>query len=411
MPVSSSVSKLASTSTIRTLSSGWTRFTRAMRQPQILRMVACAIVLLVLVVLVGMVCLAARRELFVGETFVSDTGTATSTNPTGSTSNQCNDYAIANQCNNKDAAGRRNDCSYYLRDQPIVYTDTLRIDSPKDIQFCNTGGVMPSSATSPHQTGVPSTTSATSATSASTPEQMMKTCNTSLDHMLQEMQNEKQQKLNAVLNNMQQQLSQAQHSYDVQTKQNTATVKSIQSKVDQLTSKNTKLDHANAHLTKMNTAMASTIQTLETTNRTLETTNQRLDTANTTTTDQTEGFASINAQTPIRHGPTPHCRGTYRYTPTETKTPCSTRTVSFRNKPSLYPHGIYIQSPSHVQFQETETTGPSDMTSYLNQHVRDFTSYANQRKADFNSLATDARNKVTYDAQQLHKMVNRIQAA
>ena len=471
MPSSRLASK-ATSSALRAASSGWSRFVREMHHPRTLQMIAYAIVLLVLVVLVGMVCLASRKELFVVrpetdtlqtlstlhavEGFMSPlhssktaitppttsttlaqtttTGTPASTSQNGSTSPQCNNYMAGGLnptvCNNTVAANRLQNgtqCQYYLFDKPGVYEGTIQVQDAKHITFCEKPGFLSSSS----DTASPSSSTPSA---SKNPQEMMK-CSITLDNMMQQMQNTMQNKLNSSKEQMNQSVEDMKSTYNktmAQNKrtmaQNQQTIEDLQKTLNSQTRQNQILQEStlkaektanvsvdtayqDSKIVQMNGSPSSTpFSTNYSPPSAEEDTNDELDGE-----DDTEGFT---VHSPSSSGHSTH--NNVGYTPTTAKQPpcnvfqytpqskCTSYTFPGSTKTTLVQGGMYVNRPSDIQYGSTQ--GDSNLTDTCNSTVQQFNTYADNQTQAFHNQTQTASQRFTTQSDDLKQSANELKA-
>ena len=436
MPSSRLASK-ATSSALRAASSGWSRFVREMHHPRTLQMIAYAIVLLVLVVLVGMVCLASRKELFVvrpetnslqtlstlhtveGFEDLSTTNTApsatnqASTSPNGSTSPQCNNYMAGGLnpavCNNTVAANRiqkGTPCQYYLFDKPGVYEGTIQVQDAKHITFCEKPGFLTSSSSTSSSASSDTTSLSPSTPSASkNPQDMMK-CHFTLDTMMQDMEQVMQNKLQSSTDKMNQSVQDMNSTYTKTMAQNQRTMAQNKQTIEDLQStlnsqqqqiqtlqKNALIAEKTADVAIHNTASQArqASQTYGSPSPTPsssrysppsaeEDTNDELDGE-----DDTEGFT---VHSPSSSGHSTH--NNVGYTPTTAKQPpcnvfqytpqskCTSYTFPGSTKTTLVQGGMYVKRPSDIRYRSS-TQGNSNLTDTCKSTLQQFKAYADHQ--------------------------------
>lgn len=410
MPSSRLASK-ATSSALRAASSGWSRFVREMHHPRTLQMIAYAIVLLVLVVLVGMVCLASRKELFVVrpktdtlqtlstlhtvEGFEDSATNQASTSPNGSTSPQCNDYAIVDQCNNYASAGRLHNgehrCSYYLRNKPVIHENSIHMNEANDLKFCHSPNFLTSDSSSTRSPASSATSPASPAPMS--PTQTLKTCNSiTLDSIMKQMQQNMNDKVNAAKTKMNTQLEQTT------SKMHTALSTALQNAKTEISDKQAALTKANSQkyatqdqqlsaANNQNTEYQSQMSTLK--EKLQECTPPPTSTHSTyhstydsaiPTEESEESFTNPMSPTQATG------KGCYGNPYGRDSQSCASYTVPLPNKPSLFTQGMYIDSPDRVHL------GNTTLTQQCNQAIANVEAHANTQVATFQSDAEHAHN-------------------
>lgn len=472
MPSSRLASK-ATSSALRAASSGWSRFVREMHHPRTLQMIAYAIVLLVLVVLVGMVCLASRKELFVVrpetdtlqtlstlhtvEGFVgpvpvgtsgqtpttpttlaqtTTTGTPSSTSPNGFTSPQCNKYMAGGLnpavCNNTVAANRiqkGTPCQYYLFDKPGVYEGTIQVQDAKHITFCEKPGFLTSSSS----TSSSDTTSPSTPLTSKKPQEMMK-CSITLDTMMQDMEQVMQKKLQSSTDKMNQSVQDMNSTYTKTMAQNQRTMAQNKQTIEDLHStlnsqqqqiqslqKDALIAENTAGVAIHNTASQAS-QTYGSPSPTPSSSRYSSPSAEDDTNDELDGEDDTEGFTV--HSPSSSGHSTHNnvgYTPTTAKQPpcnvfqytpqskCTSYTFPGSTKTTLVQGGMYVKRPSDIRYRSS-TQGNSNLTDTCKSTVQQFKTYADHQTQHLHRQTQTASHNFKTQSDDLKHRANDMNA-